>query len=223
MRAGAKIPEPYRLADRAAKRLAEKTRQRVEESKRKLSLMDFDEVNALKETVRLYRQLSMDCKKEWEQLYRDRYTEMWLYLKGKKPDEDVIDELVAMEFAQLLYAPHPVTRYVFDSEVIRKRDRVWEDMEASPTKTQKQIALDKGARFWVQMTGWYTDFTSQDAEIKAYENAGIKKLRRREMNDEKVCQTCRELDGKVYEIKKIPPLEHLRCRRWFEPVKRSEP
>lgn len=180
--------------------------------------MDFDEVNVLKETQRLYQKLYDDCKRAWRDLYRDRYTEMWIWLKGEKPDEDEIDDLVEMELSGLLYVSHPVTKYIFDAEVLRKRDRMWEDMMASPTKIQKQLAMEKAAKFWVQMTGWYTDFTSQDAEITALKKAGVKKVIRHEMDDDKVCQTCRRLDGKVYEISKIPPLEHLRCRRWFEPV-----
>ncbi|MCR5091029.1 MAG: phage head morphogenesis protein, partial [Oscillospiraceae bacterium] len=69
---------------------------------------------------------------------------------------------------------------------------------------------------WMQMAGWYTDFTSQDAELRAFEEAGITRVRRHEQNDEKVCALCRSLDGKIYKIDEIPVLEHLRCRRWFE-------
>ena len=211
------LPLPYRLADRSIKRLTEKTNKRFEESKRKLNIMDFDEVNVLKESIKLYERLYSDCQKEWRVLYVDRYIEMWLYLKGKKPDEDELDELVEMEMSRLLYEAHPVTKYIFDSEVLRKRDRMFEDIQASPTKAQKQLAMEKGKRFWAQMTTWYTDFTSQDAELDALENAGVKKVKRHEMNDDKVCSTCRELDGKIYSINSIPPLEHLRCRAWYTP------
>ena len=180
--------------------------------------MDFDEVNVLKESIKLYERLYSDCKKEWRDLYADRYIEMWLYLKGKKPDEDELDELVEMEMSRLLYEAHPVTKYIFDAEVLRKRDRMFEDIQASPTKAQKQLAMEKGKRFWAQMTTWYTDFTSQDAEIDALENAGVKKVKRHEMNDDKVCSTCRELDGKIYAIDKVPHIAHVRCRAWYTPI-----
>ena len=191
---------------------------RFEESKRKLNIMDFDEVNVLKESIKLYERLYSDCKKEWRNLYADRYIEMWLYLKGKKPDEDELDELVEMEMSRLLYEAHPVTKYIFDSEVLRKRDRMFEDIQASPTKAQKQLAMEKGKRFWAQMTTWYTDFTSQDAELDAIENAWVKKVKRHEMNDDRVCSVCRKLDGTIYAVDKIPPLPHLRCRAWYTPV-----
>ena len=41
-----------------------------------------------------------------------------------------------------------------------------------------------------------------------------------EQDDERTCALCRNLHGKVYEIGKIPPLEHLRCRRTFRPYER---
>ena len=174
--------------------------------------MDFDEVNVLKESIKLYERLYSDCKKEWRNLYADRYIEMWLYLKGKKPDEDELDELVEMEMSRLLYEAHPVTKYIFDSEVLRKRDRMFEDIQASPTKAQKQLAMEKGKRFWAQMTTWYTDFTSQDAELDALENAGVKKVRWNIYGDDKVCQTCHDMDGRIYLIDKVPERPHVRCR-----------
>lgn len=181
--------------------------------------MGFDEVNVLRESISLYQNLYEDCKKEWRLLYRDRYEEVSTWLIGKKPDEDELDELVELELSRLLYTSNPVTKYIFDAEVLRKRDRMFENLLAAPTKAQKQLAMDKALRFLVQMIGWYTDFASQDAEIAAFENAGITKVKRREMSDERVCQICRELDGKIYSVKKIPVLEHLRCRRWFIPVR----
>ncbi len=180
--------------------------------------MGFDELNVLKQSQKLYENLYADCRSAWKELYRDRYIEMWLYLKDEKPDEDEVDELLELEMSGLLYEANPVTKYILDAEVLRKRDRMWESLLASPTKTQKQLALDRAVRVWMQMAGWYTDFTSQDAELKAFEEAGITRVRRHEQNDDRVCALCRSLDGKIYQIDEIPVLEHLRCRRWFELV-----
>ena len=195
------------------------TQKRLDKAKRKLNLLDFDELNVLQETETLYAGIEEDCKTAFRALYIARYEELWMYLKDKKPDEDMLDDLVDMYLAGLFDEPHPVTHYAFDTETIRKRDKAKEAIISVPTKLQKQIELDKSVRYMVQQYGWYTDFVSQDAEIQAYKDAGVKKLKRHEMNDDRVCATCRAANGKIYEINKIPPLDHLRCRRWFTAAK----
>ncbi len=139
-------------------------------------------------------------------------------MKGKDPDEDTVDELVEMYLLWLWDEPHPVTHYAFGTETMRKRDRAKEAILSVPTKAQKQLELEKALRYMIQQAAWYVDFTSQDAEIQALKDAGVKKVQRHEMKDDRVCPLCRKLDGKIYRIEKIPPLEHLRCRRWFTPV-----
>ena len=57
--------------------------------------------------------------------------------------------------------------------------------------------------------------------LQALKDAGVKKVIRIEQDDERTCALCRKLNGKVYEIGKITPLEHLRCRRSFQPYERK--
>lgn len=171
----------------------------------------------MRQTDALYSNLLKDSKKELKALFIARYIEVWLELKKKAPREDMLDELAEMYLAGLLKEPNDVTHYVFETELIRKRDRAKEAILSVPTRTQKQLELDKAARIFAQMLGWYTDFASQDAEIQAMEDAGVKKVVRHELMDSRVCSVCRKANGEIYEIEKIPPLPHLRCRRYFTP------
>lgn len=195
---------------------------RKNETKRKLTVLGFDELNVFKETDRLYSGIERDCKAVFWNLYCERYAELWLYLKGKEPGEDELDELVEMYLAGLFEEPNENTHYAFSPELVRKRDRAKEAVLSVPTKVQKQLEMDKAVRIALQQIGWYTDFVSQGAELQAYKDAGVKKVQRHEMNDGRVCADCRKADGKVYDIDKIPPLPHLRCRRWFTPVTTPE-
>ena len=208
---------PYRLADRAAKKLNRIILRRIEQTKRRLSILKFDELNVMRQTDALYSSFLKDSKKELKALFIARYTEVWLELKKKEPREDMLDELADMYLAGLLEEPNDVTHYVFETELIRKRDRAKEAILSVPTRTQKQLELDKAARIFAQMLGWYTDFASQDAEIQAMEDAGVEKVVRHELMDSRVCSVCRKANGEIYEIEKIPPLPHLRCRRYFTP------
>ena len=207
------MPAPYRLADQAAKQLNKAALLAAEKIKENLRLLGFDDLNVMQDIDSLYEELGKNNRKKFKELWRARCREVLRWM-----DEDEIDELLEMHLAGLLDEPNSVTHYAYTTEVLRKRDRAKEAALSVPTKAQKQIEIDKHLRYWLQMTGWYLDFVSQDAEISAFEAAGIKKVQRHERDDEKTCSVCREADGQVYEVTKIPPLPHLRCRRWFTPV-----
>lgn len=213
------MPAAYSLSDRATDRISKKILEYVRKAKRKLSVLGFDELNVLKETDSLYSDIERMSIREMERLYRERYEELYLFLEPTAPKNDLLDDLVDLYFAVLLGEPNETTHYAFEPELKRKRDRAKEAVNAVPTRAQKQIELDKAARFIIQQTAWYCDFTSQAAEIQAMKDAGVKKVRRHEESDDKVCALCRSLDGKVYDIGRIPALEHLNCRRYFEPYK----
>lgn len=168
----------------------------------------MDELNVLRQVDMLYEDLDRMNRDEWRKLFIARCREL---------DEDIVDEIVEMHLTGLLDEPNETTKYTYASEVLRKRDRAKEAIESVPTKTQKQMELDKNLRMWLQMTSWYTDFVTQDAEITSLEAKGVKRVVRHEQDDKKTCKTCRDADGRVYPIDKIPPLPHLRCRRWFTP------
>lgn len=166
----------------------------------------------------LYSDMDTDNRVKFKELFIARYIEMLLYLlvnAAMMPSEDIIDELAELHITKLLSEPNEVTHYTYDTEVYRKRDRAEEAINSVNGKVLKQIEMDKHLRYWSAMTGWYLDFVSQDAEIQALKDAGIERVQRHEMDDDKTCKTCREADGKIYDIDKIPPLPHLRCRRWF--------
>lgn len=201
--------QPYRLADQTIKRLNRLALRALDETKHRLTVLKFDELNVFREVDALYQTLDENNRKQFKKLFIERYLEVY------DDDEDTIDELAEMFFAGLLSEPNENTHYAYDAEVLRKRDRAKEAIASVPTKTQKQLELDKALRQWSQMTAWYVDFTSQGAEIQALKDSGVKRVQRHEMEDGKTCSVCKALDGEIYDIDKIPTLPHLRCRRWF--------
>ena len=213
-----KMPQPYAIADRTQKSLNRQILKRTEQTRRKLSVLDFDELNVLKETDVLYEQIGTACQRELKALYGARYMEVWLWLKGELPKRDDVDELVEMYFAGLWDVPNESTHYAFGPELDRKRDRAKEAIVAVPTKTQKQLELEKASRYVIQQAAFYVDITSQDAEKQAMVNAGVKKVKWNIYGDDRVCKTCHDRNGKIYEITKVPPRPHLRCRCYLTPV-----
>lgn len=165
----------------------------------------------------MYAGFYTDAERAFRDVYLLRYLEMLRWLGEKEPDEDELDDLLDMWLAGFLKEPNEITHYAYEAELVRKRDRAKEAVDAVPTKIQKNLELEKAGRYVIQQDAWYCDFASQEAEIQALKDAGVKKAIRIEQDDDRTCATCRRLNGKVYEIDKIPPLEHLRCRRTFKP------
>jgi len=207
---------PYKLADKAILQLNEAALRRKQKAKSKLLIDGFDELNVIKQIDALYKDLDKNNRKKFKELWLARFQEVYRGVKGK--DADDIEDLLEMHLSGLLEDPNDTTHYTYSAEVTRKRDRAKEAILSVPTRAQKQLMMDKHVTYFQQQTAWYADFTSQDAEITAYKEAGVKKVVRHEMDDDKVCSVCKAADGEVYDIDKIPPLPHLRCRRWFTPL-----
>lgn len=181
-------------------------------------MLKFDEIEVINGLRDLYAALYLDAKKKYRALFEDRYMEMFFWLTGKKPSEDMLDELVDMWLAGFLGEPNEESHYVFDAEVTRKRDRAIEDSESEPTRVQKQLAMEKHLRHWLQMAAWYTDMASQEAEYQALKDFGAAKVKWNIYGDDKVCHTCFEMDGKIFRIDKVPVRPHLRCRCYLTPA-----
>ena len=215
--------KPYQLADKTIKAINRTALRRKNQAKSNL-LLNFDELNVLKQVDALYSDINKQIRKKYKELWIARFEEVIALLIAdgfirKKPDDDEIEELLEMHMAGLLEKPNEVTHYTWAHEVLRKRDKAKEAILSVPTKAQKQIELDKHIRYLLAMAAWYTDFTSQDAEISAYEEAKVQRVQRHEQDDERVCAVCRAADGKIYYVDKIPPLPHPACRRWFTAIK----
>ena len=200
------------------KELHRQALRRAEKTKSKLIQLKFDELNVLKEIDALYAGLEMDNRKQFRFVWRERYREIWTYLKGKEPDEDILDELVDISLAALTEEPNKLTKYVYETEALRKRDRAREAVLAAPTKMQKQLEIDKAIRIWSQMTDFYVDIAEDDASETAMKDAGVKKVRWMVYGDDRVCSQCEDLNGTVWDIGRVPDKPHLRCRCYLIPI-----
>lgn len=195
---------------------------RLEQTKQRLLVSGFDELNVLKEIDKLYDILDRNNRRVFKDLYTERYIEVYLFISGlgKLPrgKEDEIDDLVDMQLAGLLSEPNEVTHYAYDTEVFRKRDRAKEAIGAVPTKAQKQLEMEKALRYWAQQTGFYVDIVSDDAAMQAMIDGGVKHVKWNDQDDRKVCFECHDRDGVIYPINKVPAKPHPRCRCYLTPV-----
>ena len=183
---------------------------RFSQAKSKLRQLPFDELNVLETARNLYDDLAADNQDVFLELAGMSYQEA---------DPHGEDKPSAAWLLTLLLAYDPVTKYVYQHEVERKRARMAEALIAVGKAQRRQNEeWRRGLSLWSQQTAQYADIVTDAAMIKAFADAGITKLRWITQEDEKVCKVCRERDGKVYPITNLPEKPHWRCRCYWEPV-----
>lgn len=198
---------PYDLTDKAIDILNRRAVKRFEDAKDEAAQRGFDELNVLEVTRTLYDQLRKDNQDVFLELAQERYQEAEPH--GEKlPD---LEWLLA-----LLAAYNVVTKVIYDNDVERKRQYTAEGINSS---TAKVTEFRRGLHYWADLTATYGDIVTDESTLKAYRDAGVKKVRWVTAGDEKVCETCRERNGKIYSINSIPTKPHRRCRCVFEPVR----
>lgn len=197
----------YRLADRATELLNRKATKRFENAKDEAARHGFDELNVLEVTRTLYQDLSRDNQEIFLELAQERYQEAEPH--GEEPPD--LARLLA-----LLAAYSTVSKVVYNNEVDRKRGYTAEGINSS---TAKVTEFRRGLHYWADFTGQFADEITDEVTLKAYRDAGVKKVEWHTVLDGKECETCKERDGKIYPINAVPPKTHKRCRCWLEAVR----
>ena len=197
----------YDLTDKAIDLLNRRAVKRFEDAKDKASQMGFDELNVLEVTRTLYQDLAHDNQEIFLELAQERYQEAEPH--GEEPPD--LAWLLA-----LLAGYSAVTKVIYDNDVDRKRQYTAEGINSS---TAKVTEFRRGLHYWADLTATYGDIVTDESTLKAYRDAGVKKVRWVTAGDEKVCETCRERNGKIYSINSIPPKPHRRCRCVYEPMR----
>lgn len=197
----------YGLTDKAINLLNRRAVKRFEDAKDEAAQNGFDELNVLEVTRALYQDLARDNQEIFLELAQERY-------QDAKPHGEETPDLAWL--LALLAAYNAVTKVIYDNDVDRKRQYTAEGINSS---TAKVTEFRRGLHYWADLTATYGDIVTDESTLKAYRDAGVKKVRWVTAGDEKVCETCRERNGKIYSINSIPPKPHRRCRCVYEPMR----
>ena len=180
---------PYRLADKAIDLLNSRAVKRFEDAKDEAAQKGFDELNVLEVTRTLYDQLRKDNQDVFLELAQERYQEAEPH--GEKPPD--------LAWLLALLAAYTA--------------------EGINSSTAKVTEFRRGLHYWADLTATHGDIVTDESALKAYRDARVKRVRWVTAGDEKVCETCRERNGKIYSINSIPPKPHRRCRCVYEPMR----
>lgn len=197
----------YDLTDKAVDLLNKRAVKRFEDAKDEAAQNRFDELNVLEVTRTLYQDLARDNQEIFLELAQERYQEA-------EPHGEEAPDLAWL--LALLAGYSAVTKVVYDHEIDRKRGYTAEGINSS---TAKATEFRRGLHYWADLTATYGDIVTDESTLKAYRDAGVKKVKWNTVLDGKECETCKERDGKIYPINSVPHKTHKHCRCWLEAVR----
>lgn len=211
----------YETADRLIALLDKKLRRYIN----RLDVTGFSELNALviqRETTELIKKLLADNKEVFKKIAEDAIAEAAADIenltgeqaKRVKADDKYVDEI--------LNQYNEITGYLYYPEADRKRARLSEALIVALMlldRSKYHDNLRKFANLWHTQTVQYEITVTDETRTDVFKKNGIRKVKWNAEHDEKTCKVCRERDGKIYPIDKVPAKPHYNCRCWLTPVK----
>lgn len=171
------------------------------------SQLKIDELNVLNGSKAMYDELE-----EIAELYFLRIAQRYYKNYAKNSHTDIDRDWLL----DMLEDYEPTVEYVYLHEVERKKARFAESLIASKDKKK---AFDTALRYWNDMTTQFAVLITDKAVVTAHKDNGVSRVRWYTVQDERRCAKCKKLHGKVFNIDKIPPKPHWRCRCYIIPIK----
>jgi hypothetical protein len=169
----------------------------------------FDELNVIPVSHEIYDEALQITEQEATRLVKTVY-DSYSEAEEELPSSEAHAAVIAM-FA----AYNPVTKYVYENELDRKRSRFAEGVISSDTP-REEVELAK--RLLIGMNKQFLDDATFDTVVKAFADAGVERVRWVTAVDDRRCKECKSRHHKVYSINNIPPKPHLHCRCYVEKV-----
>lgn len=183
----------------------------------RLRLMKKDEVNLIREVKSVYRKSAKEARAHYYEIAVEAYIVACIQAHMTNAEATrIVDKKIDLDWVdEMLEETDFVTLYRFDNEVERKAQRLAEALSATDRWNDE---IDKALRYWTLQVGQYAINAVDRARLQAFKYAGVKRVRWNTEKDERVCNECNALDGKVFDIDDAPAKMHLRCRCWYSPV-----
>lgn len=204
------------IYDAADKAIREMNRKNLKAFNR-LKLADWDKINLIRTVKQVYETSAGMARERYLEIAAEAYQRALLEC-GKKPRDAarMTDETIDRDWVlDMLEESDPVTLYAFMTETERKAQRLAEALEATE---RKNAEIDKALKAWTGQIGQYADNAVFYARMDAFIDAGIERVRWETQRDDRVCESCHELDGQVFPLREAPGPQHWHCRCVLRPV-----
>lgn len=211
----------YETADRLIALLDKKLRRYIN----RLDVTGFSELNALtvqRETTELIKRLLKDNEEAFKQIAEDAKAEAATDIENLTGEKAVMIATGSKYIDEILSQYNEITEYLYYPEADRKRARLSEALIVAimlNSREKYHNDLRKFASLWHTQTVQYEITVTDETRTDMFKKNGIRRVRWNAEHDEKTCKECKERDGKVYPIDKVPAKPHYNCRYWLTPVK----
>lgn len=212
----------YRQTDKFRKSL--KTKIRTEFNR--LSVMSFDELNVVrisKELKETYKRLLDFNEQEYGLIVDEAHSYAFTFLTEEEKKKEAKKEYERDSFIEYVLSTYNfVTGYLYEKEAERKRLRQSEEMATAREfrdRNKYQKTLRRSANMWFTQSGQYAIDLEDYTILETWKRAGVEKVQWIAEDDAKTCSVCRNMDGNVYDIDKVPHKTHYNCRCTVIPYK----
>ena len=179
----------------------------------RLKNLSDDDDEIVLEVNRIYEEIDRITKEYYLLLARKIYRITMDMVEGDWED------IEALWLLKILDDYDPVTKYVYNHEVDRKRARLIEALIASDNKAQE---VERAKKLWARQSKQYAEIITDKATEKAYRDSHIEEVVWITERDGRVCEVCKGRDGKRYFINQVPSKPHYGCRCRIRPLEAGD-
>lgn len=214
----------YRLADK----LLEQLKKTIRSEFNRLGIIGFDELNAPRvkqETTDLFDRLKVENRRLYFRVAKKAYEDAVRAAVEAGYEASGKDRISTAWVVALLASYNFVSGYLYESEAERKRLRLSEQMMTAReylNRTLYNDSLRRAANLWWTQSSHYMLEAVDAATLDGYKDCGVSRVVWHTQVDGRECQVCRERNGKIYDIDKVPPKPHRNCRCYFAPVPKEK-
>lgn len=189
----------YSYTDKALKYLRRYYIQRFNSAKMQIRA---DTLNVISVSKDLYADIAAETERVFRKIAKWKYRQIC--------GEDFI---IGMWLSGLLNNPDPLTGYVWQNDIDRKRAYFAESVLSGESLDK---AAKKALRYWYQSQKQYADIITDAAALQAFADTQTEFVQYRTAEDENVCSVCMPRDGKIYQLKSAPKIPaHHNCRCYY--------
>ena len=166
--------------------------------------------------AKLYTNIEEIIMKEYKKILlplEEDYYEIALAMGYDGELQDLDESFLEAFFS----AYNPVTKYVFYNELDRKESRLFESLVASTL--DRPHSYRTAEKLLVRQIKQSVIDLEDEVAKSVYTDLGVTTVQWVAEHDERTCGVCHELDGKIYDLKDIPPKQHYQCRCYLIPVR----
>ena len=214
----------YRLADK----LLEQLKKLIRREFNRLGIIAFDELNASRvsaETTSLFDRLMRENERLYLKVALRAYEDAVAAAKAAGYDGSNENKINEAWVKILLRSYNFVSGYLYESEAERKRLRLAEQMMTAKEYQNRTLYNDsvrRSANLWWMQAAHYMLEAVDKAYLEGLKASGVEKVWWHTEIDGRECKVCRERNGKIYDIDKVPPKAHRNCRCYITPVPKDK-